>query len=150
MKKIIYILILLLSSTISYSLNFSIAPTKFEIDLNKVATQEAYIINNTSTPLRVEVYLDTADGYEENNLNSNIVIFPKKISIRPGGKQTVRFRAKGTNELKDGKYKSLLVFKEIPAEIKTTNTKTSNGIVTDFSFITELAVGITGVKGEKK
>lgn len=149
MKKIILIFILAIFSTLSYSLNFSIAPTKFEVDLNKRETQEAFIINNTSSPLRIEVYLDTLEGYEEKNLNSNIVIFPKKVSVRPGGKQTVRFRVKDIENLKDGEYKSLLVFKEIPKDIKTTGTNKSDEIITEFSFITELAVRIIGVKGEK-
>ena len=69
--------------------------------------------------------------------------------MRPGGKQTVRFRVKDTENLKDGEYRSLLVFKEIPKDVKTTGTNKSDEIITEFSFITELAVRIIGVKGEK-
>ncbi len=48
-----------------------------------------YIINNTPTPLRIETYLEAADSFENFNLNDDITIFPKIISIKPGAKQTI-------------------------------------------------------------
>ena len=50
MKKLSFFIILLVLSTASYSLNFSVMPTGFVVDLDKVSTQEVYITNNTSTP----------------------------------------------------------------------------------------------------
>lgn len=130
---------------VSFSLNFSIAPTSFNLDLSKNETNEAYIINNTSAPLRIEIYLDEAEGFENKSLSSNIMIFPKLISVKPGGKQSVRFKIKSTEKLEKGKYKSLLVFREKPKEIKQ-KTEEDDGFSTEFNFITEIAIGITGEK----
>lgn len=143
MKKLLIFLIISFST---FALNFSIAPTKFDLDLSKNETKEAYIINNTSAPLRVEIYLDKAEGYEDKNLNSNIVVFPKLVSVKPGGKQSIRFKVKSSEELEKGEYKSLLVFREKPKEIKQ-KTQESEEFSTDFNFITEIAIG---VRGEKK
>mgnify|MGYP001268749036 CR=1 FL=1 len=144
MSKIILLFYFIISIS-TFSLNFSIAPTKFDLDLSKNETKEAYIINNTSSPLRVEIYLDKAEGYENKDLNSNIVIFPKLISIKPGGKQSVRFKVKSTENLEKGKYKSLLVFREKPKEIKQ-KIQESEKFSTEFKFITEIAIGVTGEK----
>lgn len=146
MRKISLLFVIFMMSKIMYGLNFSIAPTKFNINLNKIETQEAYIINNTAEPLRVEVYVDTAEGYEKNNLNSNIVIFPKIISVKPGMKQVVRFRVKPSKDMAKGKYKSLLVFRELPKNIKVIDNENSKKFETDFKFITEVAVGVNGIK----
>lgn len=147
MKKIFYTILMLIIFNISYSLNFTAAPVSFEIDLNKAVTEEIFLINNTPTPLRIEAYVDTLEGYEEKNLNSNIVIFPKKISIKPGGKQVIRFRVKPSENMEKGKYKSLLVFQEIPSKIEENITgETSKNVSAGFKLITELAIIVTGVK----
>lgn len=145
--KRVFFLVYILTFISVYALNFSIAPTKFQVDLDKIETQEAYIINNTSTPLRIEVYLDVAQGYEGRDLNSNIVFFPKLVSVKPGGRQSVRFRLKDIEELKKGEYKSLLVFREKPQQIKKIDKSEEKEVTTEFNFITEVAIGI---KGEKK
>lgn len=147
MKRIIYIIFMLAIFNFSYGLNFTVAPISFEISLEKAITEEVILINNTPKPLRIEAYIDILEGYEEKNLNSNIVIFPKKISIKPGGKQVIRFRVKPSENMQAGKYKSLLVFQEIPSEIKTENSNgTLSKISAGFQLITELAIIVTGVK----
>ena len=132
-----------------YALNFSVAPTSFKVELKKTVTQEVYIINNTSAPLRIETYLEAAESFENFNLNDNITVFPKMISIKPGAKQTIRFRVKPNTEMADGEYKSLLIFKEVPKEIKTTIVSDENnkGLSTELTFITEVAIGVSGIKG---
>lgn len=71
------------------------------------------------------------------------------ISIKPGAKQTIRFRVKPNTEMADGEYKSLLIFKEVPKEIKTTIVSDENnkGLSTELTFITEVAIGVSGIKG---
>lgn len=147
MKKILYMVLMVTIFKFSYSLNFTAAPVNFEINLEKTTTEEVILINNTPSPLRIEAYIDTLEGYEEKNLNSNIVIFPKKISIKPGGKQVIRFRVKPSKDMESGKYKSLLVFQEIPSEIKTQGEDDKiTGVAVGFQLITELAIVVTGVK----
>ena len=130
----------------SWALNFSIAPTGFELDLDKVNVEEVYLMNNTATPLRIETYLEEARGYEGRNLNEEIVVFPRKVSIRPGGRQIIRFKVKNS-EKKSGRYKSLIVFREIPSQIKK-EKKLGRGsdFGTNLDFVTEIAIGVVGEK----
>ncbi|MDU1910498.1 fimbria/pilus periplasmic chaperone [Fusobacterium sp.] len=150
MKKLFFIILLLNISILSYSLNFSVAPTGFAVDLKKVSTYEIYITNNTSDSLRLEAHFNSDTGFgEKYNLNSNLTIFPKIISVKPASTQTVRFRVKPDSSMKDGEYASLLTFTEIPGEIKTVADNTQNtGVSTNLQFITEINIGVYGYKGE--
>lgn len=144
MKRIILLGILLMSTAAS-ALNFSVYPTKFLLDGTKISTEEITITNNTLEPLRVEIYPEGDKEYgEEFNLNSNITIFPKNVSIKPGASQKVRFRVKSDEKIKNGEFKSDLIFKEIPYEIKTTKTKEENSteIVSNLQIVTELAIPV--------
>ena len=86
MKKLLFIILLLNLSILSYSLNFSVAPTGFSVELDKPSTQEITIINNTTEPLRLDaVFNADSDFGEKYNLNSNLTIFPKTISLKPAG-----------------------------------------------------------------
>lgn len=153
MKKLSFIVLLLILSIVSYSLNFSVMPTGFVVDLDKVSTQEVYITNNTSAPLRLEAYFQSDTDFGESfNLNSNSVIFPKIIAMKPGAKQTIRFRTKPDTNMKEGEYKSYLTFKEIPQEIKTVpggeeNNKTA--MSTNLQMITEISISVFGQRGKQ-
>lgn len=144
MKKIILFGIFLLS-TLANALNFSVYPTRFEATGSTPTTKDLTITNNTLQPLRIEIFASADEEYgEDYNLNSNITIFPKNVSIKPGASQKVRFRIKPDERLKDGEFKSNLTFKEIPYEIKTTATeeKTSNRIDSNLQFITEVLIPV--------
>ncbi|WP_300342071.1 fimbria/pilus periplasmic chaperone [Fusobacterium sp.] len=146
MKKFIYVILFITNIVVTYSLNFSVVPTRYEVELTKVSTNEIYITNNTTEPMRLEAYIEGDKRFGESyNLNDDIVIFPKKIFIKPGGRQTVRFRVKPNSKYIDGEYKSYIVFKEVPYEIKN-GDKNSN--LTNVSLITEIGVPIYGTKGE--
>lgn len=147
MKKIIFIMQFIFFSITAWSLNFSIAPTKFEADLSKTTNHEAYLINNTSKPLRIKVYTETPKSYENYNLNENITIFPKMISIKPGAKQEIRFRVKPSENMEDGEYRSFLVFKEMPGEIKKETADKTEELITDLKVVTEVAVNVFGEIG---
>lgn len=147
MKKIIYFTTLLILSLNVYALNFSVFPTGFRFSLDKVITEEVTITNSTSSPLRLEAFTESDLEFSEKyNINSNITVFPKTISIKPGERQIVRFRVKPTSDIGDGEYKSYLTFKEIPGKIKTTvPEKNVNG--TNIAIQTEISIGIFGEKG---
>ena len=81
-------------------------PTIFAVDLTKVSTNEVYLTNNTADPLRIEIYTESDPEFSEKyTLNSNIVIFPKVVAIKPGATQTVRFRIKASPNMEKGEYK---------------------------------------------
>lgn len=153
MKKLSFFTLLVILSVISYSLNFSVMPTGFVVDLDKVSTQEVYITNNTSAPLRLEAYFQGDPNFGENfNLNSNSVIFPKIIAMKPGAKQTIRFRTKPDANMKDGEYKSYLTFKEIPQEIKTILSEDGSNktaMSTNLQMITEISISVFGQRGKQ-
>lgn len=146
MKKIL-IMIMILFKVKLFALSFSVAPTEFEISLEKNQLYEVYIMNNTFSPLRIEIYKEDIKGYEDKSLTEDIIIFPKIVSIRPGGKQLVRFKIKPNPARKKGSYRSLLVFRENPNSIKTISKTSTDDFETKLNFITEIAIGI---KGEKK
>lgn len=147
MKKLLFIILLLNISILSYSLNFSVAPTGFSVGLSKPSTHEITILNNTTEPLRLNAvfHSDPAFG-EDYNLNSNLTVFPKTISLKPAGKQVIRFRVKPDSKLQNGEYKSLLTFTEVPGEIKT--TAQSNETSSNLKFITEINISVYGYKGD--
>ena len=144
MKKAIVVIIFFITNIVTLCLNFSVSPTKFEVDLSKDGTYEAYLLNNTPTPLRIEVYTEVPKGYEENNLNKNIVIYPKKISIKPGGKKEIRFKVKSIKNINKKTYKTLLVFRESLPNIKEKVETRNSRVNMELSFITEIAIGVYG------
>ncbi|AVQ27271.1 hypothetical protein C4N20_03890 [Fusobacterium ulcerans] len=146
MKKLLFIILLLNISILSYSLNFSVAPTGFSVGLNKTSTHEITILNNTTEPLRLNAVFHSDPTFgEKYNLDSNLTIFPKTISLKPAAQQVIRFRVKPDSKLENGEYKSLLTFTEIPAEIKT--TAKNNETASNLKFITEINISVYGYKG---
>ncbi len=150
MKRIYIFFIMLIITALSYGFNFSVAPTSFELDLNKTATSEIYIFNNTSQPLRIETYFEEDKDFgAEYNLNKNIAVFPKTVALKPGGKQTVRFRVRPGKDLKDGEYKSYIFFKELPHEIKSKAKEENKGGGANVTILTELGISVYGHIGEE-
>lgn len=151
MKNIIkynlFIGIYLLINIISFSFNFSVAPTTFEVNLNKISTDEIILINNTAEPMRLESSLEIPDDYKKYNLNDSIKLHPKIISIKPGGRQIARFRIKPTTNLEPGEYKSYIVFKELPSKLKV-NAITDKKINAEIGIITEIGISIYGFYGD--
>ncbi len=146
MKKLLFIILLLNISILSYSLNFSVSPTGFSVGLNKTSTHEITILNNTTEPLRLNAVFHSDPTFgEKYNLDSNLTIFPKTISLKPAAQQVIRFRVKPDSKLENGEYKSLLTFTEIPAEIKT--TAKNNETASNLKFITEINISVYGYKG---
>lgn len=148
MKKITIISLFILLGITTFALNFSIYPTKFELDISKSSVQEVYIVNNTDLPLRIGIAPESDKNFgEEYNLNSNIKIFPKTVSIKPAGKQVVRFRVTPDKNIKDGEYKSYITFTEIPSKIKT-SSENSDAIKSEVQMITAIMISVYG-QGEK-
>ena len=145
-KKSLIATLFFLIATMSYAFNFSVAPTRFEIVLDRVNTNEITLINNTTSPMRLESFLETAPEYEKYSLNEHIKLYPKMIAIKPGGKQIVRFRIKPEGNMEAGEYKSYVVFKEIP--LKDLETQAGSGVAAQIKMITEVGISVYGYYGE--
>lgn len=143
MKKFLLILFLTINC-IGYSLNFKLYPTSFNLDINKTSINEVTIINETLNPLRVTIFPEKDVEFgEEFNLNNNITVVPKNISLKPGASQVIRFRIKPDAVRKTGEFRSYLTFKETPPEIKTSASKSSKNLTSNIQFITELSIAIS-------
>lgn len=143
MKKFLLILFLTINC-IGYSLNFKLYPTSFNLDINKTSINEVTIINETLNPLRVTIFPEKDVEFgEEFNLNNNITVVPKNISLKPGASQIIRFRIKPDAVRKTGEFRSYLTFKETPPEIKTSASKSSKDLTSNIQFITELSIPIS-------
>ena len=150
MKKIIILINFLIISLVSYSLNFSVVPTRFEIDMGKTSTNEVYVINNTPAPMRLEAHIEFDKSFGENyNLNQEITIFPKKVFVKPGARQIVRFRVKPNSSFSNGEYKSYIVFKEVPYDIKSTDDIENKNGGANVSVLTEIGIPVYASKGEQ-
>lgn len=157
MKKIIVGTFIILT-TITNAISFTVYPTRFEIDSKSVGIYEAEVVNNTEEPLRVTMYTEEDDNFgKEHNINENIVVVPKNIALKPGASQTVRFRFKPDKNKTDGEYKSNIIFKEIPLDIKSVSKAENNeNMTSNVRFITEMAVPVYALgdnlirKGELK
>lgn len=125
-----------------FAFNMGVAPTSFHIDLNNNhKTKEVIVLNNTNKPMRIEIAVEKPKDYkEEFYLGKWIRLYPKIINIRPQGKQKVRFAIRIPKDIPKGKYKSYLVFKEIP---KLSEMDSSN---INIEMITEIAISIYGDK----
>lgn len=151
MKKLGMFFLGLLMSIQILAFNFSVAPTRFEVSLDKIATNEVILMNNTSEPMRVETSLEAPEGYGKYNLNDNVKLYPKMVSIKPGGRQIVRFRVKPSSNMEAGEYKSYIVFKEKEGEIKKvkTNIEESTGVSVQIKMLAEIGISIYGTYGKQ-
>ena len=142
MKKIISIMFLMLSIKM-FALDYTVFPTRFNFNLNRMNTEEITIINNTLHPLRIEVFTEADNRFsKEHNLNKNIKIFPKLVSIKPAGKQIVRFRV--TPHKEDGEFKSYITFKELERKTQKKSSE-NNQIISDVQMLAELSIPVYGM-----
>lgn len=149
MKKICGVILFLLTFTQGIAFNIGIAPTSFEISLDKPETKEVTILNNTAEEMRVEVSPEKPENYnEEHYLGKWMRIYPKVVSVKPFGKQIVRFALRTPSDLPHGEYKSYLVFKEIPKKPVDEINKKENMKI-NINMLTEIAISIYGEKGNQ-
>lgn len=143
MKIRVFLLFLLIFFK-GYGLNFSVEPTRFDIDLEIPKTYELFIVNNTGKILRVETEIEKTDKL---SLMENISIFPKKLSIKPGRRGTIRFTVRNIEKLEKGKYDDLIVIRELDYnQDNFISNENDENLSFELNFNTEIALHIFGVK----
>lgn len=146
MKKKIIAILFFLGATISYGFNLGIAPTNFQLDLNKPQTREVTILNNTDKPMRVEVFPEKPEDLkDEGYIGESIRIYPKIVNIKAFGRQVVKFAVRTPGDLPSGNYRSYLVFKELPSKPSESENR-ENKPQLNITMLTELAITIYGKK----
>lgn len=97
---------------------FEVAPPIQTIDLNRVRTSEAYVINDSDKLVRVKIYPQRPEDQkdEELYLGDWMIIYPQLLYLKPKSKRSVRFGMRIPGELEDGEYRSEIVFEELSNE----------------------------------
>lgn len=153
-KKLFYGITYLSLFTKIMAFNIGIAPTGFYTSLDKNETHEIMVTNNTMQPVRVEIIAESAQGWEKYDMKDMMKIYPKSITLKPNGSRSVRFAVRGTKNLKEGEYKTKLIFKEIGAKPQEINQKikTQDGqdVEVKFELLTEVHLAAYGLKGNRK
>lgn len=137
-RKIIITFFYIIEIGYSNSFNFSVAPTKIEINLLRDCVKEIYLINNTKKEIKLLPYFETPIEYENAKLEDFIEVFPKLITIFPNNEKIVKifYKTKSSIDLKK-EYKSYIIFKELP-------NKLSEDEKNKITIYNEIGIGIVG------
>jgi P pilus assembly chaperone PapD len=112
-------LLLCIYSVSSHSA-FMVTQTSFGVDLNRPATEDTTLINQSNRPVRVRVDFEKPQWAKDKYyLGDQLVAYPKIVVIPPKGKIQVKIAPRINKELADGEYVALLVFKEMPPRNST-------------------------------
>ena len=158
----LYLLLILILATLSAFLSTNtyaagqlmVSPTRIVFESNE-RTKQVNLINNGSESGRFRISFVrrkmTADGkFEEVPENEpgmysdDIVRFsPRQVTLQPGQSQTVRLMLRKKREMKDGEYRSHMLFQSLPdpatSDINKLSDKNSKGLSVELIPI----VGIT-------
>ena len=116
-----------------------VTQTSFGVDLDRPATEDTTLINQSNKPVRVRVDFEKPQWAKDKYyLGDQLVAYPKIVVIPPKGKVQVKIAPRINKELADGEYVALLVFKELPS-------RNSDAQVT---MLMNLGVPYYGRKGE--
>jgi hypothetical protein len=145
--------------------DFSVAPSRIEIDLAKPKTESFIVYNRGDGPIRVEIEttyfpVDSKEmEYGEKLANKNVVaddlsssirISPSKISLAPGEQRAVRISIRPGSNLSEGEYRAHLLFRMLETAFSQKDSKTDEKgkkMGMKLSFKLELATAIIGTIG---
>ncbi|MGL5951307.1 MAG: hypothetical protein ACRCZH_07810 [Cetobacterium sp.] len=136
---IFFFFIVFFNTLISSEFNFSVAPTKVEIDMKRDFVSEIFLINNTDRELKLFPYFETPLEYENHSMEGMLEIFPKLIRIEPGKEKIVKIffeKDKNFEVIKGKEYKSYIIFKELPSN--------KNILEKDIIILNEIGIAVFG------
>lgn len=114
MKKLyISIFSLILWSTVWAA--FEVAPPIHIINLDRPFTKQVHLKNISDRLVKIKIFSERPENQKDESLYMGewIVVYPKLLYLKPGEKKVVRFAARAPKGLKDGEYRSLLVFEQM-------------------------------------
>jgi len=147
MKKNLIICLFILT-TISLFGNVFITEKSFLINLSRPKTQEFDLINNGTSPVRVQISTRKPSDLKDDDsyLGEYIKIYPSMVVIPAKGKRKVRFAVRAPKSLKDGEYRAILFYKTLLSDKEKKNLVNESSI----RFSIETGVQIFGRKGQFK
>lgn len=136
---------------------FQVSPTRFEFSLSQRFTNFFTVTNNADQPVRVRVYaafVTRRDGelveVEQHpyDLSQWLVLNPRRLNLRPGQRQVVRFSVRPPGGLAEGEYRAVVFFEELPPPPSESGAAGDTGDVSfQLRLLTRLGITIYGTVG---
>lgn len=141
MKKL---LLLFFIASLRIFASFELAPPVHTLDLSRVRTAESVLINDTNKLIRVKVYPKKPDDQPTNDLYMGdwTVIYPQLVYLKPNSRRAVRIGVRTPDTLKDGEYRTEVVFEQLPSEGEDATDEVR------YDSISTIISTIYGVNGE--
>ncbi|HOW16345.1 MAG TPA: hypothetical protein PK443_01395 [bacterium] len=166
MRIFFFLFTLFLVTDLHSANSFLVAPTSAEIKLNRPNTISFVVTNNGDARIRVSVSpiffpvgskfmppLKSMSKEDKNydDISKNMVVSPKVISLSPGEQRTVRVSVRPPANLKDGEYRSHILFSMLDVASSVTSKKNGDGgLSMKLDFKSETAVVVYGSIGTGK
>ena len=113
MKKIISIVFMFLMVTVSSFAFFrtSVAPGIFEMNLDRSATEEIILVNNSNEPIRVKIYPGKDENIkDEEYLGEWLRIYPRTMTLEGNSERRIKFSIRAPKDKPDGLASVFLSF----------------------------------------
>ncbi len=130
MKKIISIVFMFLMVTVSSFAFFrtSVAPGIFEMNLDRSATEEIILVNNSNEPIRVKIYPGKDENVkDEEYLGEWLRIYPRTMTLEGNSERRIKFSIRAPKDKPDGEYRGLIYIEELPEVVEGQSTLTLAG-----------------------
>ncbi|WP_302821219.1 hypothetical protein [Fusobacterium ulcerans] len=130
MKKIISIAFMFLMVTVSSFAFFrtSVAPGIFEMNLDRSATEEIILVNNSNEPIRVKIYPGKDENIkDEEYLGEWLRIYPRTMTLEGNSERRIKFSIRAPKDKPDGEYRGLIYIEELPEVVEGQSTLTLAG-----------------------
>ena len=152
MKQSKLILGLIFFTLMTFAYGIEVAPSSYiyRIDQGGMA-QDVLLLNEKDKPERVKVsFKRYKDDSDEKSLEKWTTIYPKIVTIIPGGQKTVKFAIEPPEGLAKGEYRALIFFEELEQralDFSGGKVIVSESVGTQLNFMISLGVVVYGYVG---
>lgn len=148
MKKILLVLTIFIffPFKVMAFLNITMSPEYVILDVEKPTTQEIVVTNQTDKFLRYRISTVKPDTLsQEYYIGDELIIYPKVISLKPRGKQTIRMRMKKRLSSEGKDFITKIRFQELTGEQKKDVIKEEGNMNLSVSFNVDIEIYILGL-----
>lgn len=145
-KSMLKIIFLFLLSYPLLAFNFSVSPVGFNINLEKRSTHEVTLTNNNNKVMRIKIEPEQPEECTQDEyMGEWITIYPKMIILEPFEEKIVRFSIRKPEITMKEKYRSYLIFKELPGKVQNNIEGNVN-----IQILGEIAINLYGYSKKKE
>ena len=130
MKKLMSVAFVFLIVTVSSFAFFrtSVAPGIFEMNLDRSATEEIILVNNSNEPIRVKIYPGKDESIkDEEYLGDWLRIYPRTMTLEGNSERRIKFSIRAPKDKEDGEYRGIIYIEELPEVVEGQSTLTLAG-----------------------